>query len=223
VFEDVVNAFLSLQPCQFKCLTNHNYLLGNYMKSKIRERGGIGKLGARLLSKISAKEKEVFTVKEAEEELGMKGGNLRKLLFSLNRNGWVERIERGKYLILPLEAGAKPDYGTHPYIIARKLANPYYIGFASALNYYGITEQVGRTIYTATLKSKLPLAFHSENYRFVCLSKKRFFAATPISRFKSAATRLRSPDKNFSIAEMVFLYSSKLIIPAQTPGQRLRW
>ncbi|PIN83796.1 hypothetical protein COV61_02080, partial [Candidatus Micrarchaeota archaeon CG11_big_fil_rev_8_21_14_0_20_47_5] len=144
------------------------------MKSKIRERGGIGKLGARLLSKISAKEKEVFTVKEAEEELGMKGGNLRKLLFSLNRNGWVERIERGKSLILPLEAGAKPDYGTHPYIIARKLANPYYIGFASALNYYGITEQVGRTIYTATLKSKLPLAFHSENYRFVCLSKKRF-------------------------------------------------
>ncbi len=55
------------------------------------------------------------------------------------------------------------------------MATPYYVGFASALNYYGITEQVCRTIYIAALKPKLPLAFHSENYRFVCLSKKRFF------------------------------------------------
>lgn len=145
------------------------------MQSKIETRKGLGKLGSALLSTLSAKGEEVFTVLEAAQVLGYGGGRMKKLLHDLARNKWIERIERGKYLILPLEAGPKAEHGTHPYIIARKLADPYYIGFASALNHYGITEQVSKTTYVVTTKPKRPLFFHSEEFRFVRLGGKRFF------------------------------------------------
>ncbi|MBS3069755.1 hypothetical protein J4441_05300 [Candidatus Micrarchaeota archaeon] len=144
-----------------------------------RTRKGLGALGARLLSTISAeKRSEIFTIKDAEEALGAKGPKLRKLLFDLRKNKWIGQVERGKYLMLPLESGSSANYGTHPYIIARKLISPYYVGFASALNYYGITEQVGRTTYISTTKAKRKLAFASEVYRFVRLPKARFFGFT---------------------------------------------
>jgi len=139
-------------------------------------RKGLSRTGARLLSTISAeKRSEIFTIEDAEEAIGITGGRLRKLLFGLTRNKWIERVERGKYLILPLESGPGASYSTHPYVIARKLASPYYVGFASALNYYGITEQVGRTTYIVTAKQKRPLRFHAEDYCFIHLSKGRFF------------------------------------------------
>ncbi len=145
------------------------------MISKIKNRAGLGGLGSKLLSGLSASGNEVFTVVEAAEVLGYNGARLEKLLYDLGRNKWIERIERGKYLISPLDAGPTAEYGTHPYLIARKLAKSYYVGFASALNYYGITEQISRTTYLATTKPKKQLFFQSEEFKFVCLGKGRFF------------------------------------------------
>ncbi len=138
-------------------------------------RSGLGEVGSKVLSILSEAREEVFTISDAEEASGLQGARLRDLLHNLAKNRWIERIERGKYLIVPLEAGPKAEYGTHPFIIARKLISPYYISFASALNYYGITEQISRTTYVVTTNPKKPLAFHSEKFCFVCLDKKRFF------------------------------------------------
>lgn len=146
------------------------------IKTKFRK--GLGGLGSKLLSNLSAEKKDVFTIKDAEKAAGAKGPRLRKLLHDLMKNRWVERIERGKYLIIPLEAGWKGEYGTHPFIIARKLVTPYYIGFFSALNHYGMTEQVSRTVFIATTKKKRPVSFHEQTYYFVSLDKKRFFGFT---------------------------------------------
>ncbi len=142
---------------------------------KLSVRRGIGAVGARVLSSLSAAGEEIFTVADAKRVSGFKGTRLRKLLHDLAKNRWIERIERGKYILLPLETGPKAEYGTHPFIIARKLAVPYYIGFSSALNYYGITEQVSRITYVVITAPKKSIHFHSENFRFICLDKKRFF------------------------------------------------
>ncbi|MCX6778453.1 MAG: hypothetical protein NT157_06260, partial [Candidatus Micrarchaeota archaeon] len=94
---------------------------------KLKLRKGLGALGSTLLSKLSAeKREEVFTVAEAEEVLGLRGGRLWRLLHELSGSRWIERIERGMYLMIPLESGPDENYGTHQNIIARKLASPYY-------------------------------------------------------------------------------------------------
>lgn len=146
------------------------------VKKKIRT--GLSKLGSKLLSNLSAGKKEVFTIRDAETASGMKGLRLRKLLYSLTKSKWIKRIERGKYLILPLESGLYAGYGADPYTLARKLVSPYYVGFLSALNYYGITEQISRTTFIATKKIKRPLRFQAQEYRFVKLPEKRFFGVT---------------------------------------------
>jgi len=139
-------------------------------------RRGLGPIGARLLSTISSRNPEmVFTVPEVRQLMKIRGSRLRKMLHDLAQNQWIERIENGKYLLLPLEAGPHPIYGTDPFIIARKLVDPYYIGFASALNYYGITEQAPNTIYVVTTKQKRKLVFHSTEYRFIRFEKSHFF------------------------------------------------
>jgi len=171
------------------------------MVSKIRK--GLGGLGSKLLSVLSAtKQEEVFTIKDAEDASGRHGPALRKLLHDLERNGWVERIERGKYLINPLESGIKAEHGTHPFIIARKLVAPYYIGFQSALNYYGITEQVSNKIFVATIKKKRPVSFHNEQYHFVSLEKKRFFG---VKEEWIGNMRFNISDKEKTVVDCLFI------------------
>ncbi len=144
------------------------------MKKQIRR--GLGPLEGVLLSKLVAElREEVFTFTEAKKVLGIGNRKLSNLLYRLAESKWLEHIERGKYIFLPLEAGPKADYATNPLIIARKLVSPYYIGFATALNHYGMTEQVSRITYIVSVKPKKSMKFHEEEYRFVTLDKKRFF------------------------------------------------
>ena len=143
-----------------------------------KARTGLSRLGSKLLSTLSAEKKEIFDIKDAEVASGERGLRLRKLLYRLTKSKWIKRIERGKYLILPLESGLHAKYGADPYSLARKLVSPYYIGFLSALNYYGITEQINRTTFIATTKIKHPLSFQVQEYRFVKLPEKRFFGIT---------------------------------------------
>ena len=141
-------------------------------------RTGLSRLSSKLLSNLSSEKKEVFSIKDAEAASGERGLRLRKLLCRLTKSKWVKRIERGKYLILHLESGLHAGYGADTYMLARKLANPYYIGFLSALNYYGITEQISRIVFIVATKSKRPMHFQAQEYRFVKLPEKRFFGVT---------------------------------------------
>jgi len=171
------------------------------MNSEI-SRKGIGGLGSRLLSSLSAEKNEVFTIKDATEASGIKGSRLRKLLHDLAKNRWVERIEKGKYLIIPLEAGSKPEHAIHAFVIARKLVNPYYIGFLSALNYYGITEQVSRTTFIVTTKKKRPVNFRNERYCFVSFPKKRFFG---VGEEWMGSSKFRISDKEKTVIDCLFI------------------
>lgn len=170
--------------------------------TKVKVRKGLGPLGSKLLSEMSSEMKEIFTVKEAETSSGLKGPRLRKLLFDLLKNRWIERIERGKYLINPLESGWDGHYGTSPFVVARSLVSPYYIGFVSALNYYGITEQVSRLTFIASTKKKRPLSFSAQGYRFVLLSKKRFFG---FSQEWVGNYKFNISDKEKTVVDCLFL------------------
>jgi predicted transcriptional regulator of viral defense system len=136
---------------------------------------GIGELGAKLLSNLNESNKSIFTVEDAAHVLGRKKPAVGKLLHDLAKNEWVMRLSRSKYLILPLEAGFEPKFTEHEFVIASHLVHPYYIGYWSALNYYGFTEQVPRTVFVATPKRKRDVSISGVGYKFIALSKKKFF------------------------------------------------
>jgi predicted transcriptional regulator of viral defense system len=143
----------------------------------------LGKAGSDLLTEITRKGKRIFTYGDAVKAYGSSNRRLRELLSTLVKRGWLQRIEKGKYLILPFEAGREREWTEHEFIIASYLIEPYYIGFRSALNYYGYTEQISRTVFIASTGRKLKpsLEISGVTYRFVYMLGRKFFGAKQIS------------------------------------------
>lgn len=133
-----------------------------------------------LLSTLAAQGRTVFTIADARAVLDISDANLRKLLHRLYRKQWIKRLERGRYLLLPLAAGPEPQWAEHEYLIAAALVQPYYLAYATALHYYGYTERRSNSIIVATTRRKRPRAIGGLTYRFVSLSPSRFFGYAPI-------------------------------------------
>jgi predicted transcriptional regulator of viral defense system len=139
------------------------------------ERSGLGKKSSRLLSELAENNKSIFIVDDAVKILNEKKSSVTKLLHDLTRNKWLFRLSRGKYFILPLEAGVKPKFTEHEFIITSNLISPSYISYWSALNYYGFTEQVSKTIFVATTKRKREMNLLGLKIKFVTINKNKFF------------------------------------------------
>lgn len=69
-------------------------------------------------------------------------------------DGWLERIERGLYLFVPLEPGPQRKWTQDPKIIASQLAPEGAAAYWTALHHWGMTEQVPRIIFAQTRKRK---------------------------------------------------------------------
>jgi predicted transcriptional regulator of viral defense system len=142
----------------------------------------LGDVGSNLLTEMSRQRKKLFTFEDAARVYGTNSGGLRELLSTLVKRRWLQRIEKGKYLLLPFEAGREGEWTEHEFIIASCLIEPYYIGFRSALNYYGYTEQVSRTVFIMSTRRKLKstLEVSGVTYRFVHTDERKFFGFTEV-------------------------------------------
>ncbi len=147
---------------------------------EIRPRRTLTKQESFVLSSLASRGITVFTVNDIRDILGENDESVRLLLHRLNQKGWARRIERGKYLLLPLEAGPGLQWAEHEYIVASLLVSPYYIAYASALQHYGYTDRVSDALYVATTKQKRPVIVDGIEYRFVKLAKRKFFGYTKI-------------------------------------------
>lgn len=140
-----------------------------------KTRKGLGKKSAFLLSALAEQGKNLFTVDKAISILNENKLSVTKLLHDLVKNGWLNRISKGKYLILPLEAGTELKYTEHEFVLASILTSNYYISYWSALNYYGLTEQVPKTVFIATPKQRSEKKALGITFKFVTLNNHKFF------------------------------------------------
>ncbi len=142
----------------------------------------MGEKEANLIIALRTEGKSIFTFTDAKKALkGSREKSLAQMLYVLSKKRWLQRLEKGRYLILPFEAGEQRTYTAHEFIIAANLITPYYIGFRSALNYYGLTEQVSKTIYIVTNKQKKSLAVDGTTFKFVKLARRKLFGTTKIT------------------------------------------
>ncbi|MFA4935958.1 MAG: hypothetical protein WC568_08995 [Candidatus Methanoperedens sp.] len=144
-------------------------------------RKSLSKTESYMLSRLSEEGTEIFTVKDVSNVLDKSYSVSRKIISNLKAKKWIEKIEAGKYLILPLSAGVKPKYTEHEFVIGSKLVEPYYISYWSALNYHHMTEQIPFSVFIATTKRKSNRKILDVNYIFVTLSKKKFFGYSSVN------------------------------------------
>ncbi len=147
--------------------------------SEIRK--GLSKKEAYLLSSLAEKKKRLFGLKDVMEELGCTYDYAKVIASRLAKKKWLIPIEKGRYLIVPLEAGKESIYTEHEFIIASKLVQPYYIAYWSAMNYHGMTEQVPFTVFVATTKRRNKKEIHGVKYEFITLTKNKFFGFSAVN------------------------------------------
>ncbi len=136
------------------------------------------KLGSnelRLLFTLEEENRSVFSINDAKRILRTSAPSVWNVIYRLKKKGRIEEIEKGKYLLIPARAGFEGSWSEVPYLLVPNIIDVYYIGFWTALNYWGMTEQVPNVVFVATTQRKRDLDYGDTRFEFVTLAKKRFF------------------------------------------------
>ena len=132
---------------------------------------------ANLLRKISSTKGNIFSAKDVIPILNLSKEGVYKRLYELVKGGWLARLKKGVYYICPFEVGDTGAINEHEFVIAQYIVSPYAIGFWSALNKHGLTEQIPDYTYLLTTKRvSNPLrTIGSSMYKIVTISNGNFF------------------------------------------------
>ncbi len=126
-----------------------------------------------------AKKGSYFTFEEAKKLMNNNISVTKTILSRYEKKGFIERIEKGKYLIIPLGA-QKGEYTINEFIIGSLLIKPYAISYWSALNFYGFTEQIPiqTFIQTTSRKKNQNIKVLGIEFKIVTIKKEKFFGLT---------------------------------------------
>lgn len=93
----------------------------------------------------------VIDVRESARALGISPRTASARLAAWVRAGWLARVRRGVYLVVPLEAESQAQTTAEdPWVLASVLFSPCYIAGWSAAEHWGLTEQLFRSTFVAT-------------------------------------------------------------------------
>lgn len=93
----------------------------------------------------------VISLGAAATALGVRPSVAVVRLRPLIKHGWVERLRRGLYLIRPLAvAPDQPAVPEDPWVLAREVFTPCYIGGWTATEHWGLTEQLFQSTFVVT-------------------------------------------------------------------------
>ena len=140
-----------------------------------------GDAATRLLLDLESSKRNMFVTSDAVKVLGTPRAAVNGVLHRLVKKGRIYRIERGKYALVPAEAGTVGVWRELPEVIGWRLVDPSYIGFAAALFYWDMTEQYPGVTQVVTTKRKRPLKYERYEFQFVTVDAKRFFGQTTVT------------------------------------------
>ena len=139
-------------------------------------KGQLGKMEAAFLAKAGVH--PTFGLAFARQVLGHKKDDpTPQFLERLQSKGWIRRIRRGRFAVVPLSSGADRSPQLHEFVVAMELASPAVIAYWSALNHHGMTEQLPRTVFVATDHPvrRQPGDVLGVTYKIVSLRPGKFF------------------------------------------------
>ena len=158
---------------------------------------GIGKKSRKYLSKVLSQSKfGLITSSEVSEILEVSKARARKLLQHWAKNNWLFRVRRDLYQPLSIESNSKQAVIDDPWIVANKLFSPCFIGGWTAIEYWGLTEQIFHTIIVVTSHRFSQNSFNvgGVQYRLKRTSEKSFFGLETVWR-NNVKIKISDPTK----------------------------
>lgn len=146
------------------------------------------------LAGLSAQEREILSVFAADEKttIGIDDvlrlrptsdrGAAQQTLARLSRKGWLQRLRRGTYALVPLASQTAHPVVEDVWPLAMSLFRPAFVSGWSAAEHWGFTEQVFNTVAVVTTKPQRHIDVECGGVRFRTrvVTKARFFGATTI-------------------------------------------
>ena len=132
-------------------------------------------MGLKLLEMLAAKG-ATFSTDDARKTWGTGDEVTWVLLSRLQKSGRIERLEKGKYMIIPLGA-KKGKFTLHEFALGSLLVQPYAIAYWSALHHHGLTDQIPATVFVQTTArtKRLDREMAGLHFWVIRISGRKFF------------------------------------------------
>jgi predicted transcriptional regulator of viral defense system len=131
----------------------------------------------------------------------------KNLVTKLVKNGWLIRIKRGLYAISDLSS--RGFLSLSPYVAANLLNHESYVSFESALQHYGMFDQlVGKTISISLIQYK-SVKLSGMEYNFVKTKSQYYFGWQDVP-IDSRTARVATPEK--ALIDIVNFHKSQYSI-----------
>jgi predicted transcriptional regulator of viral defense system len=166
------------------------------------ELAGISEKNRQYITLLHRKTNGVVTVKDAAILLGLDRKETAKRLATLSSKGWVRRLRRGLYLLIPLEATSPKDWQADPWVVADHVFNPSYIAGWSACEHWGFTEQIflDIAVFTSSGIRERRITIDQTDFVMKKISKNLFFGTQMVWRNNS---RIKVSDPTRTVVDIL--------------------
>ncbi len=161
-------------------VTKHPLLRGFVTGYNMQLTRSLSTQESRVVLALTERRQRDTTRAEIVELLGSSAKAADHVIESLRRKGWLQRATWGEYLLVPPELGPDALGDSNLLALASRVADPYYIGFASAASYYGLTTQYRNVIFVVTPVRVRAREIGESRVRIVNPSKSKFFGFSAV-------------------------------------------
>ncbi|RPH74615.1 MAG: hypothetical protein EHM80_17670, partial [Nitrospiraceae bacterium] len=144
--------------------------------------GGLGDEERKVLSALAALERPTVSADDAIEQLGLGRQAANLVLSRLARKGWLRRLRRGVYAVVPLGSSSARPVVDSPLAVAAELFRPCYISGWTAAEYWGLTEQIHNVVavYSSKPQRQSHLKIGGVNYLVRRVPQDAIFGTTKV-------------------------------------------
>jgi len=122
---------------------------------------------------LDNEEIEIFTFSDIEKRIDATNKNLSNILANLVHHNLLVQLEKGKY--------CRPNFNNN-FVIANYLCKNSAIAYWSALNHYGLTEQIPNTIFVQAGRLKRSKKIFNVDYKFVKVKSEKIIGVVTEGR-----------------------------------------
>jgi len=122
------------------------------IKHQISELGGLSKQERKLVADLRRQGLSIVDNRAVIEKLKITRSAANQILLRLEKKGWLQRVERGRYIFVDLTATNPTPIVEDALVLAMDLFSPCYLTGWTAAEHWGLTEQIFNSIlvYSAT-------------------------------------------------------------------------
>lgn len=133
-----------------------------------------------LISRAEFEKQKLITTQFAQKLFPDKNKASRVLVF-LTKKGRLIRIEKGKYILVPIKA-PNQQWMPSEFIVADLWMGdtPYYIGYFTMYNYWGFIEQIPRTIFVLNTAKSCKKEISGIRYEAVKIDPRKYYGVEKI-------------------------------------------